>query len=67
MDTKNATILLIFLLCILGLIVGVIYTEDIGSSKSLDSSDDGIDVDTDDVLLRHMEALDFDASGSVSI
>ncbi|WP_407374193.1 hypothetical protein [Methanobrevibacter sp.] len=67
MDMKNATILLIFLLCILGLIVGAIYTENTESSKSLDSSDDGIDADTDDALLRHMEALDFDASGSVSI
>ena len=27
MDMKNATILLIFLLCVLGLIVGVYYTE----------------------------------------
>ena len=37
MDLKNATILLIFTLCILGLIIGVYYTE--ASESTVNSSD----------------------------
>ena len=42
MDTKNAAILLMFLLCILGLMVGVYYTEASDSTQSLDGYDEVI-------------------------
>lgn len=37
MDMKNAAILLIFALAILGLMVGVYYTDDVDSENSHDS------------------------------
>lgn len=52
MDMKNATILLMILLCILGLIIGVYYTE---ASDSAESPDD------------YEEVLHEDSNGTVTI
>ena len=46
MNMKNTVILLIFLLSVLGLIIGVHYTEDISSDNSQDS--DSVSVNLDD-------------------
>lgn len=50
MDMKNAAILLIFALAILGLVVGVYYTEDVDSENSHDSDLKRIYEDNDGVL-----------------
>ena len=50
MDLKNTTILLIFLLCILGLIIGVYYTEDSGSSLNHDDYDEVIHEDSNGTI-----------------
>ncbi len=45
MDMKNTTILLIFLLCVLGLIVGVYYTEASESNVNPDDYEEVIHED----------------------
>ena len=52
MDMKNATILLIFLLCILGLIVGVYYTE--ASESTINPND-------------YEEVIHEDSNGTITI
>ena len=52
MDMKNATILLMILLCVLGLIIGVHYTE---TSESTESPDD------------YEEAIHEDENGTITI
>lgn len=46
MDMKNTTILLIFLLCVLGLIIGVYYTESSESTKTIYNYDETVYIDS---------------------
>ena len=50
MNMKNTVILLIFLLSVLGLILGVYYTSDVSSDNSQDSDADSISMDDDSDL-----------------
>ena len=55
MNMKNATILLIFLLCILGLIVGIYYTDDSESNANLDDYDEVIYEDSNGTITISLE------------
>ena len=55
MNMKNATILLIFLLCILGLIVGVYYTESNDSAVNLEDYDEVIHEDSNGTITISLE------------
>ncbi len=55
MNMKNATILLIFLLCVLGLIVGVYYTETSDSSASPDDYEEVVHEDPNGTITIHQE------------
>lgn len=50
MNMKNTVILLIFLLSVLGLIMGVYYTEDTNSDNSQDYDSDVIVVDGHSIM-----------------
>ena len=50
MDMKNTTILLIFLLCVLGLIIGVYYTEASESTLDLDNYEEAIHEDSNGTI-----------------
>ena len=50
MDMKNTTILLIFLLCVLGLIIGVYYTEASESTINLDDYKEVIHEDSNGTI-----------------
>lgn len=50
MNMKNTVILLIFLLSVLGLILGVYYTSDVSSDNSQDSDADSVSMDDDSDL-----------------
>ena len=47
---KNTVILLIFLLSILGLIMGVYFTEDVNSAITQDNNSDSINNDSNSIL-----------------
>lgn len=55
MNMKNTVILLIFLLSILGLILGVHYTENITNDDTQDNDLNSIDLDNDSDLTIAME------------
>lgn len=55
MNMKNTVILLIFLLSILGLIIGVHYTEDINSDNSQDGDLGEVNEDSNGVLTIALE------------
>ena len=55
MDMKNTAILLIFLLCILGLIIGVYQTEASDESVNLDDYDEVINEDSNGTIIIHLE------------
>ena len=55
MNMKDTVILLIFLLSVLGLIIGVHYTEDISHDDADDDDSDSISEDTDSVLTNYFE------------
>ena len=50
MNMKDTVILLIFLLSVVGLLIGIYYTEDFNSENSHESSSDTIKSDDDGVL-----------------
>ena len=50
MNMKNATILLIFLLCVLGLILGIYYTETSESDAGPDDYDEVIHEDSNGTI-----------------
>lgn len=50
MNMKNATILLIFLLCVLGLIIGVYYTEASDSTLSPDEYEESVHEDSNGTI-----------------
>ena len=58
MDMKNATILLIFLLCVLGLIIGVYYTEASESTLDLDDYEEVIHEDSNGTITIAFELKD---------
>lgn len=64
MNMKNTMILLIFLLSILGLLVGVHYSEDIGSENSHESQWERIYEDHDGVFTVTLEKKYDHASAS---
>ena len=55
MNMKNTAILLIFLLSILGLIIGIYYSEDISSENSHKSNYERVYEDSNDVLTITLE------------
>ncbi len=55
MNMKNTVILLIFLLSILGLIIGIYYSEDISSENSHKSNYERVYEDSNDVLTITLE------------
>lgn len=57
MNLKNAAILLMFFLCVLGLIVGVYYSEGIDSSPSSDDNEKEISEDSENTIIIHIENL----------
>ena len=50
MDMKNTTILLIFLLCIMGLMIGVYHTESSDSSINLDDYEEVVQEDSNGTI-----------------
>lgn len=50
MDMKNTTILLIFLLCIMGLMIGVYQTESSDSSINLDDYEEVVQEDSNGTI-----------------
>jgi len=55
MNMKNTTILLIFLLCILGLMIGVYQTEVNDSSANLVNHEEVINEDSNGTITIHLE------------
>lgn len=55
MNMKNATILLIFLLCVLGLIIGVYYTETSENAQSQDDYDEVVHIDSNGTITIDLE------------
>ena len=55
MNMKNTTILLIFLLCILGLMIGVYQTEVNDSSANLVNHEEVINEDSNGIINIHLE------------
>lgn len=53
---KNTAILLIFLLCILGLIMGVYYTEELDSDNSIKNKTEIIYEDANGTIIISLEA-----------
>ena len=63
MNMKNATILLIFLLCVLGLIVGVYYTEASESAVNLNDYDEVIHEDPNGTITIDLELKEKNENG----
>lgn len=57
MDMKNTTILLIFLLCVLGMIIGVHYTESSDSSQRPDEYEEAINEDSNETATTSLELM----------
>lgn len=57
MDLKNTAILLIFLLCITGLIIGVYYTEASENAKPVEEYDEVVSVDPSGEITIHLEPI----------
>ena len=55
MNMKNTVILLIFLLSILGLVIGIYYSEDVSSDNTLKTQWEKIYEDNDGVLTITLE------------
>ena len=55
MDMKNTTILLIFLLCIIGLIAGIYYNEASDSTATLNSFEEVVHEDPNGTITIQME------------
>lgn len=58
MNTKNTLILLIFLLSVLGLIIGVYYTESADAEKTLKDSEDKVFEDPNGTIIITLEKND---------
>lgn len=57
MDLKNTAILLMFFLCVLGLIVGVYYSEGFEDSSSFGDDEKVISEDSENTIIIHIENL----------
>lgn len=55
MDTKDITILLIFTLCVLGLITGIYYTDASESTVNLDDYDEVVHMDSNGTITIDLE------------
>lgn len=55
MDMKNTTILLIFLLCIIGLIAGIYYNEASESTATLNSFEEVVHEESNGTITIQME------------
>ena len=62
MDMKNTTILLIILLCILGLIMGVYYTEASESTVNPDDYDEVIHEDSNGTITIKLQLKENESS-----
>ena len=60
MEMKNIAILLIFLLCVLGLMVGVYYSEANESGIDMGDYDEIIHEDENGTIIIHLEKKDGD-------
>lgn len=57
MDLKNTSILLIFLLCIIGLVIGVCYTEASDNAKPVEEYNEVVNVDSNGEITIHLEPI----------
>jgi hypothetical protein len=62
MDTKNVAILLLLLLCVLGLAVGVYFSEVSPDSESPDDYESTVEVDPNGTITIHLEKKDNESS-----
>lgn len=67
MDMKNTTILLMLLLCILGLMAGVHFTEDGQSAASLDGYDEVVHEDSNGTITISLELNEKNESDLVNV
>nr|WP_295162415.1 hypothetical protein [uncultured Methanobrevibacter sp.] len=58
MDMKNTTILLIFLLCILGLMIGVYQTEGSDDAVNLDNYEEVVLEDSNGTIIINLEPIE---------
>ncbi|MBE6490746.1 MAG: hypothetical protein E7Z83_07805 [Methanobrevibacter sp.] len=58
MDMKNTTILLIFLLCILGLMIGVYQTEGSNDAVNLDNYEEVVLEDSNGTITIQLEPIE---------
>lgn len=58
MDMKNTTILLIFLLCILGLMIGVYQTEGSDDAVNLDNYEEVVLEDSNGTIIIQLEPIE---------
>ena len=58
MNMKDTVILLMFLICILGLIIGVHYTEEIDNNNSIKNKSEVIYEDSNGVITISLEEKD---------
>ena len=66
MDLKNTAILLIFLLCITGLIIGVYYTEGSENAKPVEEYDEVVYVDSNGEITIHLEPIQKNESNFIN-
>lgn len=66
MDLKNTAILLIFLLCITGLIIGVHYTEASENAKPVEEYDEVVSVDPSGEITIHLEPIQENSSNLIN-
>ncbi|WP_407410202.1 hypothetical protein [Methanobrevibacter sp.] len=58
MDMKNTTILLIFLLCVLGLMIGVYQTEGSNDAVNLDNYEEVVLEDSNGTIIIQLEPIE---------
>lgn len=58
MDMKNTTILLIFLLCVLGLMIGVYQTEGSNDAPNLDNYEEVVLEDSNGTIIIQLEPIE---------
>ncbi|MER2013551.1 MAG: hypothetical protein ABS871_02790 [Methanobrevibacter sp.] len=66
MDLKNTAILLIFLLCIVGLIIGVYYTETSENAKPVEEYNEVVSVDPSGEITIHLEPIQENSSNLIN-
>ena len=66
MDLKNTTILLILLLCVLGLTIGVYYTEASENIQPVEEYEEVVYVDSNGEITIHLEPLQKNESNLIN-